>query len=286
VKDNEDTSFLQGVEGRLDSLVGGETQKKDEGTDQSKVISEIEKSFNAIFGDNNKEVKAEVSENNSVDEVQFIPPSVEEIIFKAEQADIQSNKRTQPELVPPDSVSYSPLKDIKSIIHSLEWEISKATLDQLDAEINKLQALNEGNSTILGFLQILRFLGRYIRVKGPDFNHAAIALLLSVYDNMEDVILSEDMTIENKHAMLLEDIRKYREWADEIDFDVSKEISPDKQTIPATSEFNYHVPNVIAAIRHMTPHEAIAYVIEDFKIAISLEINALRLEIQRYNLPK
>jgi hypothetical protein len=168
----------------------------------------------------------------------------------------------------------------------LEWEISKATLDQLDAEISKLQALNDGNSNILGFLQILRFLGRYIRVKGPDFNHAAIALLLSVYDNLEDVILSEDMTVENKHTILLEDIRKYREWAGEIDFEVSKEMWPDKQPIHATSEFNYNVPKVIAAIRHMTPHEAIAYVLEDFKIAISLEINALKLEIQRYNRPK
>ena len=286
MKDNEDTSFLQGVEGRLDSLLGEETQKIDEVTDQSKVISEIEKSFTAIFGDNNKEVKAEVSESNNIDEVQFIPPTVEEIIFKAEQADIQSIKRTPPELVPPDSVLYSPLKDIKSIIQSLEWEISKATLDQLDAEISKLQALNEGNSTILGFLQILRFLGRYIRVKGPDFNHAAIALLLSVYDNLEDVILSEDMTIKNKHAILLDDIRKYREWSGEIDFEVSQEKWPDKQSSPATSEFNYNVPNVIAAIRNMTPHDAIAYVLEDFKIAISLEINALKLEIQRYNRPK
>jgi len=243
MKDNEDKSFLQGVEGRLDSLAGGDTQKKDEGTDQSKVISEIEKSFNAIFGDNNKEVKAEikeqsavegimakaeVSENTNTDEVQFIPPSVEEIILKAEQADIQSINRTPLELLPPGSVPYSPLNDIKGIIQSLEWEVSRATLDRLDVEIKKLNALNEGNSNILGFLQILRFLGRYISVKGPDFNHAALALLLSVYDNLEDVILSEDMTAENKHTIILEDIRKYREWADQVGgvnelFDVKSE---------------------------------------------------------------
>ncbi len=274
------------MEGRLDSLVGVETQKKDDVDDQSKVISDIEKSFTAIFGEDNKEIKVEASETNNIDEVQFRPPTVEEIILKAEQADIQSNKRTPPELVPPHSEQYSQLTDIKSVIQSLEWEVSKATLDQLDEEINKLQVLNEGNSTILGFLQILRFLGRYIRVKGPEFNHAAIALLLSVYDNLEDVILSEDMTVENKHSILLEDIRKYREWSGEIDFEVSNEKWPDKQSKAETSEFNYNVPAVIAAIKHMTPHEAIAYVLEDLKMAISLEINALRLEIQRYNRPK
>ena len=228
MKENEDTSFLQGVEGRLDSLVGGETKKKDEANDQSKVISEIEKSFTAIFGDNSKEVKAEITENNRTDEVQFIPPTVEEIILNAEQADIQSINRTPDELVSAGSVPYAPLNDIRSIIQSLEWEISDEKLDLLDAELNKLHSLNEGNSTILGFLQILRFLGRYIKVKGSGANRAAIALLLPVYDNLEEVILAEDVKVENKHAMLLDDIRKYREWADQVDgvnelFDLNSE---------------------------------------------------------------
>jgi hypothetical protein len=198
-------------------------------------------------------------------------------------------------------------------------------LDQFDAEINKLQALNEGNYTILGFLLILRFLGRYIRVRGTDSNRGSITLLLSVYDNLEDVILSEDMTAENKRAILLEDIKNYREWVDQLDFEVSKDKSPEKQAIPITrekkeplpkwiqagdggrvipepssvskvkesgaaikegQEIDYNVPNVLAAIKYMTPHEAIAYALEDYKKVISAEINALRSEIKRYNQPK
>ena len=50
---NEDSSFLREVEGRLDSLSAVKNEKKDEGTEQSKVISEIEKRFSAIFGDDN-----------------------------------------------------------------------------------------------------------------------------------------------------------------------------------------------------------------------------------------
>jgi hypothetical protein len=232
------------------------------------------------------------------------------------------------ELVSSSSVLYSPLKDIKSIILSLEWEIDNGILDQFDAEINKLQALYEENYTILGFLLILRFLGRYIRVRGTDSNRGSITLLLSVYDNLEDVVLSEDMTDENKRAILLEDIKNYREWVDQVDFGVfgvSKDKSFEKQDIPVTrekkeplpkwiqegeggrvipepislskvkdggaavkedQEINYNVPNVLAAIKYMTPHEAIAYVLEDFKKAISAEINALRSEIKRYNQPK
>jgi hypothetical protein len=374
MKNIEDSSFLRGVEGRLDSLFGVDNEKKDdnkgtseinasensstkkikiegepalpakedEGAEQSKFISEIEKRFNAIFGEDNKEVKSEAktkeqptleeiiakaegAENNNIDQAQSKLPTLEEIISKAELADSKSIDQMPAELVSSTSVLYSPLKDIKSIILSLEWEIDNGMLDQFDAEINKLQALYEENYTILGFLLILRFLGRYIRVRGTDSNRGSITLLLSVYDNLEDVILSEDMTAENKRVILLEDIKNYREWVDQIDFGAGKDKSFEKQAIAVTREkkeplpkwvheeeggraipeptslskvkeggaavkegreINYSVPDVLDAIKHMTPHEAIAYALEDFKKAISAEINALRSEIKRSNQPK
>ena len=372
MKNIEDSSFLQGVEGRLDSLFGVEDEKKDankgtseidagknsstqkietdalpakedEGTEQSKFISEIEKRFNAIFGEDNKETKSEAktkeqptveeiiakaerTENNNIDQVNFKLPTLEEIIFKAETADSKSIDQIPAELGASSAVLYSPLKDIKSIILSLEWEIDNRILAQFDAEINKLQTLNEGNYTVLGFLLILRFLGRYIRVRGTESNRGSITLLLSVYDNLEDVILSEDMTAENKRKILLEDIKNYREWVDQLDFEVSKDKSPEKQAIPSFTsekreplpkgvqagyggrvlpepgsiskvkesaaaikeghEIDYNVPNVLAAIKYMTPHEGIAYVAENFKKVISAEINALRTEIKRYNQQK
>jgi hypothetical protein len=396
MKNNEDSSFLRGVEGRLDSLFGMDDEKKDdnkgtlginasensstqkieietqpalpvkedEGAEQSNFISEIEKRFNAIFGEDNKEVKSEAkpkeqptleeiiakaegAENNNTDQVKFKLPTLEEVVFKAEQdgskninqfkpdqptleeiifktelADNKSIDQAPADLVLPISVLYSPLKDIKSIVLSLEWELDKGMLEQFDAEIIKLQALNEGNYTILGFLLILRFLGRYIRVRGTEANRGSITLLLSIYDNLEDVILSEDMTDENKRAILLDDIKNYREWVNQLDFEVSKDKFPEKQDIPVTrekkeplskgiqsgyseriipepgsvskikeigvaikegQEIDYNVPKVLAAIRHMTPHESIGYVLEDFKKAISAEINVLRSEIERYN---
>src|ERR1035437_2376694 len=215
MKNIEDSSFLRGVESRPDSLFGVDDDnkgtseidasensstkkikieaqpalpaKEDEGTEQSKFISEIEKRFNAIFGEENKEVKSEAktkeqptveeiiakaegAENNNIDQVKSKLPTLEEIISKAELADSKSIDQMPAGLVSSSSVPYSPLKDIKSIILSLEWEIDNGILDQFDAEINKLQALYEGIYTILGFLSILRFLGRYIRVRGTDSN--------------------------------------------------------------------------------------------------------------------
>ena len=75
MKNNEDSSFPQGDEGRVDSLSGAEMNNKGSENDQTKVISEIEKRFSAIFGDDNKELKLEAKTKEQ--------PTVEEIILNA-----------------------------------------------------------------------------------------------------------------------------------------------------------------------------------------------------------
>ena len=110
MKNNEDSSFLQGVEGHLDGLSGVENEKKDEGTEQSKVISEIEKRFSAIFGEDNKEVKSEAKPKEE--------PTVEKIIFNAELADSKSIDQLPAEtlmakVLPSDSKSKTKIPDDK-----------------------------------------------------------------------------------------------------------------------------------------------------------------------------
>ena len=419
MKNIVDSSFLRGVESRLNSLFGIDGDKKDdvkddnkeasqinaienssttklvmesepepelpvkniEETDQSTFISEIEKRFNAIFGDESKDSKAKVKtneqpaveeiitsaareetqninqftdasptveeiianaareEDQNINQVKEELPSLEEIILQAEADDkknVQQQEPDQPtiedlisratpddsndidkaasEIASSSSVMYSPLKDIKPIILSLEWEIDNVMLDQLDTEISKLQELYKDNYTILGFSFILRFLGRYIRVRGTDSNRGSVALLLSVYDNLEDVILSKDMKPESKRAILLEDIKNYKEWVGQIKFRGSKDqpvreavvfaVREDRDSFnkwvrerdgvmrageaeriiplkmqnsgPAGKPTVYNVPDVLAAIKQMTRHEEIVDVLEDFKTAISAEINAFK----------
>ena len=89
---NEDSSLPRGVEGSPDSLSGVENEKKDEASEQSKVISEIEKRFSAIFGEDNKEVESEAKTKEEL--------TVEKIIFNAELADSKSKTK-----IPDDKLS-------------------------------------------------------------------------------------------------------------------------------------------------------------------------------------
>jgi hypothetical protein len=134
MKNNEDSSFLQGVEGRLDGLSGVENEKKDEGTEQSKIISAIEKRFSAIFGEDNKEVKSEAKPKEE--------PTVEKISFNAELADSKSIDQLPAEtlmakVLPSDSKSKTKIPDDK--VSTERWGKIPYTLDKTftkDAQSN------------------------------------------------------------------------------------------------------------------------------------------------------
>jgi len=262
--------------------------------DKSAFISEIEKRFSAIFGDDDKEsgpVKT-VEKPVTVPEMEAPPqpdfmaeaPSLrakdplEDIMAPAQPAmaaeepplrfsepvrefraqslsDIEVDtapvleakpqpKAPKEEIVsefaaPLSSIYNSPLKDMKSIVLSIEWEISDQILEQFDEEINKLYLLYTGNRIILGFLRILRFLGRYIRVRGVSSNQDSINLLLSVYDHLESVMISEGMTEARKHVILLDNIKKYRTWVETTDIETGAESirpAPPMEEVPAPVE--------------------------------------------------
>ncbi len=260
MKMKEDSTFLQGVESRLDSLFAEDTQpvkakdsdppraaaqevasdiKEDilkvsdieeetiqkpeiavsepsQGQDKSTFISEIEKRFSAIFGEDEKHVSAPRETEELSD--------LKNILAQAEPQESKDSDQPMEDLSsPPSSVFNSPLKDMKSIILSIEWEINDDILEQLEEEINKLYLLYTGDRIVQGFLRILRFLGRYVRVRGVHSSQDSINLLLFVYDHLENVMISEGMTESKKHVILIDNIRKYRAWVENTDIESRKE---------------------------------------------------------------
>lgn len=273
MKMKEDSTFLQGVESRLDSLFAEDTQPtkekdsdlprvavqevasavkedalkvsgiKDEtgsksevfpdpvpAQDKSTFISEIEKRFSAIFGEDDKPVSAPKESDEQND--------LKNILAQAEPQESKNPDQSLEEFSsPPSSVFNSPLKDMKSIILSIEWEINDDILEQLEEEINKLYLLYTGDRIIQGFLRILRFLGRYVRVRGVHSSQDSINLLLFVYDHLENVMISEGMTESKKHVILIENIKKYRAWVENTDLQDRKETPvteavADESTLP------------------------------------------------------
>lgn len=369
----EESSFLQGIESRLDSLFGENTEPlkaKDPGPlpetvakdvdeaavsdvvlepqeeireipvvkeqslpadmssdklstqDKSTFISEIEKRFSAIFGDEDKDagpvdvaqrrveapieplIEAAIETQvdtpiESVLESKAVPvmetkpetPAEQQLEMSAGLAVIpalsqlknsQDLDRDAGEVAAPmSSIFNSPLKDMKSIILSIEWEISDQILGQFEDEVNKLYLLYTGDRIIQGFLRILRFLGRYIRVRGVSSNQDSITLLLSVYDHLENVMISEGMTEARKHIILIDNIKKYRAWVENTDLETHAEdeatkseveeilpLEPEKSEEPQVDEVKAAVED-IPVIEDQLQHPA---VVEEIRVEEPLRL--------------
>ncbi len=361
----EDSSFLQGVESRLDALFGEDIgpQVKDKepnvsqpstarppvaepevdnapehadvaadlkedireipvvktpdfeaaadkisSPDKSAFISEIEKRFSAIFGEDDKEAgpvkpsekPTPLSDRQTAFAADFQPEAPPTpIIPSLEKAEAQSapfmtpqqpqgetleprwetairevpdlqlettavaeppqeKKAAKEEIVsefaaPMSSIYNSPLKDMKSIVLSIEWEISDHILEQFDEEVNKLYLFYTGNRIIQGFLRILRFLGRYIRVRGVSSNQDSINLLLSVYDHLESVMITEGMTEAKKHVILLDNIKKYRDWVQTTDLETEAAEPPRQESAVPVQTPAFDIPSMEAEPTKVVP---------------------------------
>ncbi|VAW41261.1 hypothetical protein MNBD_DELTA04-1177, partial [hydrothermal vent metagenome] len=106
----------------------------------------------------------------------------------------------------------SPLRQLKAIVLSLDWEITDATLEELSQEISNLQELeifhNDQVSQI--YLQGLDKVGNYIRAEQAYAHPNAMKLLLTLYYDFEKIISSADITGSEITGLLKADVRKFK----------------------------------------------------------------------------
>jgi hypothetical protein len=272
-----------------------------------------EKENHLILGDSNMPDHTEEAGIHNLSE----PQRLKETVAETELSNGRDNKVERfeqlfEELVTSTSIWYSPLKDLKSTVLSIEWELTDEIMEKFDNEVNKLSNLFAEDNIVLGFLRILRFLGRYIRVKGIEAHYVSIKLLLSVYDDLEKVLLTREMTETKKHAILLGNIEKYREWVETVDLTVreedkrageemppetAKQVIPDRhkedvitepiiisktqeRTMEETKRPSKDEISSLDPISGMTPHEAFAYALDEIKKVISVEFSALKAELK------
>jgi hypothetical protein len=120
--------------------------------------------------------------------------------------------------------------------------------------------------------------------------------------NLEKALLTKDISDAQKHELLCEEIKKYREWVDTADL-TAKEGAAERKDArvsvePAVlSRQQKELPRdkAVRAVKEatpaadgmeMTPHEAFAFALEEIKKVISAEFSALRAELKLWRQDK
>jgi len=193
-----------------------------------------------------------------------------------------------------------PLKNLKAVLLSIDWEITDSTMDSLLNEIKNVEYVYSEDKILLTFLQLLGSIGRYVKANKGRAHPEATRVINSVYEALEKVALTEGMSRPEKEKMLLEEVAKFKKLKEQVvlrkaekkEPEVvevspappapSPEPSPEREGIPATEipAREESEPEPRAEARFAAPHEAFAYALEEIKDVIRAEFRALRAEIK------
>ena len=175
----------------------------------------------------------------------------------------------------------SPIRNLKSTILSIDWEISDELLNALSEEIGKLEMRYKDDKDLLLFLQLLGSVGKYIQKRKVNAHPGAIKVLNSVYNSLEEVLLSESITEAEKREKLLVQIDEFKNLKEQIalkkpDMPVKKEAAPDEHR-PA-QETSKALPKDMS---HLTTQEVLEYALSEIKQVIRDEFKALKSELKK-----
>jgi hypothetical protein len=195
-----------------------------------------------------------------------------------------------------------PLAELKSLVLSIDWEITDDVLANFLQQVNQLKLRYQEDKIILTFLQILSSLGSYIRKNRSRAHPKTFKILNSVFGHLDQMILSQNMSEQDKRRMLQTEIQRYKELRSQIGRSKAaglqkREIAPvlgEKLGVIKTkkaaaalsadpSQRRWPVSKEAGstADRHQTVSvQALAEAVEEIKKYIHAEIQAIKEEMQ------
>ncbi len=166
----------------------------------------------------------------------------------------------------------SPLRNLKGIVLSIDWEITDRTMEEFLEEVEALRGRYREEKIPSMFLRLLAATGKYLRSQKARAHPDAVRVLTRVYTALEEVILAEDMPDSEKRKRLYREVNRFKRLKEEITAGAGKrEQAPLRETPPAPPG---------ADRSGMPPHEAFARAVEEIKQVIKAEFRALRAEIR------
>jgi hypothetical protein len=198
--------------------------------------------------------------------------------------------------VPPKS----PLETLRSVILSLEWEITDRDLDKFLDELETLKGHKTENSIEYLFLKLLDSIARYIKVRKANAHPNTITLLNNAFQNYASAVETQDIGENEKKTLLLTTINEFKEVKATIAKEkIAKSLEPSilqEPSEPTTSrkprdgimpnevflDMDNPEPAEASGSADMDPHEAFALALLEIKRSIESEFKALRAELRMW----
>ncbi|PID73443.1 MAG: hypothetical protein CSB33_03475 [Desulfobacterales bacterium] len=180
--------------------------------------------------------------------------------------------------VPADVVESSPINHLKSIVLSLEWEITDQIMQKLGEEISRLENTFRSEKLMVAFFQLLGSLGKYIRKKRANAHPDSIQLLHTVYEEMEKALLLPSLSEADKKRMLVTQVNRYKQLKQDIARPAAA--PPPGEPVPAPVPRAAPSPASAEPAMPSPTDENLLAVMYQIKETLQSELRALRNEIK------
>ena len=269
-------------------------RKKDE-----KLDSEIAKRLDDLFGEGDAAFdessaleadEADGAENKPQDQNQS---AAAEEVFELEEMVVDEKAKAP-------AAADNPLAELKSMVFSIDWEITDEVLSAFLSQIAKLKNTYKNEKIILMFLQLLGSLGEYIKTNRGNAHPKTFKILNSVFSRLEDIVSNEDLKESEKIKILRIEMDKYKQLRTQVSKkkatealqgkaklllkDLTAEKRPKKQPIdmrPVRASAITAEKKQVSGSTTAKPDATLAEAVEELKKFIHSELNALRQELKR-----
>jgi len=195
----------------------------------------------------------------------------------------------------------SPLRNLKGVVLSIDWEITDDIMGSFLDEIERLKETFSAEKIPLLFLQLLGSVGKYIRNQKARAHPNSIRVLNSVYNSFEKVLLEKEMPEAEKRKWLYGEVNRFKQLkqdiaqgraeapkspAEPVEAPPIEEAVPE---IPAATAPEEAVPETPVATGPevvepssdaMPPQEVFTEALEDLKKVLKTEFQGLKTELQ------
>ena len=111
---------------------------------------------------------------------------------------------------PPAPKTDFPLKDLKSTILAIDWEITDDALDAYIYQVDRLMEPFEDDKVVLTLLKLLKSLGKYIRSHKSKAHPDTVKRIMAVYAALEESVTNDELGRDEKEKVTLEEVRQFR----------------------------------------------------------------------------
>jgi hypothetical protein len=190
-----------------------------------------------------------------------------------------------------DSRLASPLMTLKSIVLSMDWEISDPILTEFILELNRLKIVFKDDGIIIKCLQLLEAIGKYILQKKAQTHPDSIRLLQSIYRDLEILLLSKGVSETARRSIVADEITQFKKLKEKLNEPIKS--SGDNSRKPekpfgyiAAMTGSQHQRKALPEQESLPPHEAFLYAVEEMKKIIQAEFGAIRAELKLWRKEK